>query len=73
MLMIEYYTKKTDENGNITFELVNEDNIKILGKSLNEVITILQGLEFERITQIKMTMENLKLLYEKTIDILSKI
>ena len=44
------------------------DNIKICGKSLREVIDILNGLEIERMTDIKMTMENLSYLFKKVID-----
>lgn len=58
--MLEYYRKKDDENGNIIFELVKDEDITILGKSLKEVIDILNALDIEKITNIKMTMENLK-------------
>ena len=34
------------------------------GKTIEEVIRILQGLEFERQTQIEMTMENLERYYK---------
>ena len=37
----------------------------ICGHSIEEVITILNGLEIERITDIKMTMGNLSILAEK--------
>ena len=62
--MPEYYRKKEDENGNIIFELVKDGDITILGKSLIEVIDILNALDIERITNIKMTMENLKIYQE---------
>lgn len=58
--MLEYYRKKEDENGNIIFELVKDRDITILGKPLIEVIEILNALDIEKITNIKMTMENLK-------------
>ena len=44
------------------------NNIKICGKSLDEVITILNGLNIERMLDIKMTMENLSYLFKKIID-----
>lgn len=44
------------------------NNIKICGKSLDEVIDILNGLEIERMTDIKMTMENLSYLFKKVVD-----
>lgn len=79
--MLEYYRKKEDENGNIIFELVKGRDITILGKPLIEVIEILNALDIEKITNIKMTMENLKsyqeLLekdyYDSTKNIMSKI
>ena len=44
------------------------NNIKICGKTLEEVIDILSGLEIERTLDIKMTMENLSYLFKKVID-----
>lgn len=44
------------------------NNIKICGKSLDEVITILNGLNIERMLDIKMTMKNLSYLSKKVID-----
>lgn len=44
------------------------DNIKICGKSLQEVVDILNGLEIERMTDIKITMENLSYLFKKIVD-----
>ena len=44
------------------------NSIKICGKSLDEVITILNGLNIERMLDIKMTMENLSYLSKKVID-----
>ena len=44
------------------------NNIKICGKSLDEVIDILNGLEIERMLDIKMTMENLSYLFKKVVD-----
>ena len=46
--LLEYYRKKEDENGNIIFEKVKEKDIKICGYSLENVISILNGLEIER-------------------------
>ena len=44
------------------------NNIKICGKSLDEVIDILNGLEIERMLDIKITMENLSYLFKKVVD-----
>lgn len=58
--LLEYYRlNTTDENGNSCYKFtqVKEEDIKICGKSLKEVITILNGLEAERITGIKMCIE----------------
>ena len=44
------------------------NNIKICGKSLDEIITILNGLDIERMLDIKMTMENLSYLFKKVVD-----
>ena len=41
------------------------NNIKICGKTLDEVVTILNGLDIERMLDIKMTMENLSYLFKK--------
>ena len=55
-------------------EILNKDinksfnEITIYGYSLDEIITILNGLEIERITDIKMTMENLSYLFKKVCD-----
>jgi uncharacterized protein YqgV (UPF0045/DUF77 family) len=58
--MPEYYIKKEDINGNITFEPIDMNEVKLMGKSIKEIIIILQGLELERQTGIKMTMKNLQ-------------
>ena len=61
------YRKITDKNGNIIFELANEDDIIILGRPLSEIEEIIRALDFERILGIKMTMENLNRLYEESV------
>lgn len=55
---------------NIFCEEIDKEfsNIKICGKTMQEVITILNGLDIERMLDIKMTMENLSYLFEKVID-----
>ena len=40
----------------------------IKGKTIEEIITILDGLEIEKILEIPMTMENLSYLFKKVID-----
>ena len=57
-----YYRMKTNENDEIVFEKVKIEDITICGKTINEIITILNGLDIERITGIKMAMENLDIL-----------
>lgn len=60
-------------------EILNKDinksfnEITIYGYSLDEIITILNGLEIERITDIKMTMKNLSYLFEKVCDEQNKL
>lgn len=44
------------------------NKITINGKSIEEVITILNGLDIERMLDIKMTMENLSYLYKKILE-----
>lgn len=39
--------------------------LKYVGKTIDEIMTILNGLEIERITNIKMTMKNLSYLFEE--------
>lgn len=65
--LFDYYRKKIDEDGNIVFEKVKEEDIKICGKRIEEVITILNGLDIEKRYQIEMTMENL-IKYKEIID-----
>ena len=65
--LFNYYRQKIDEDGNIVFEKVKEEDIKICGKRLEEVIKILNGLDIEKRYQIEMTMENL-IRYKEIID-----
>lgn len=64
----------SDETKYKLLDILNKDinksfnEITIHGYSLNEIITILDGLEIERITDIKMTMENLSYLLKKVCD-----
>ena len=44
------------------------NNMTIKGKNIEEIITILDGLEIEKILEIQMTMENLSYLFKKVID-----
>ena len=49
------------------------NNMTIKGKTIEEIITILDGLEIEKILEIQMTMENLSYLFKKVIDEQNKI
>lgn len=62
--LFNYYRMKTNEDDELVFQRVKEEDIKICGKTIEEVIRILQGLEFERLTQIEMTMKNLERYYK---------
>jgi len=66
--LFEYYRKKEDENRNIIFEIVKEEDIKICGHTIEEVITILNGLEVERLTGIILTIENVQSLFNRVIE-----
>ena len=58
--LLEYYRMKNDtDTDTIYFERVKEEDIRICGKTLKEIIMILNGLEEERITGIKLCMENI--------------
>lgn len=58
--LLDYYRMKTDTDTNtIYFEKVKEEDIKICGKTLKEVIIILNGLEAERIAGIELCVENI--------------
>lgn len=58
--LLDYYRMKKDTDTNtIYFEKVKEEDIKICGKTLKEVITILNGLEAERIAGIELCIENI--------------
>ena len=69
----------SDETKYKLLSVLNKDinksfnEITICGYSLDEIITILNGLEIERITDIKMTMENLSYLFEKVCDEQNKL
>lgn len=64
----------SDETKYKLLSVLNKDinksfnEITICGYSLDEIITILNGLEIERITDIKMTMESLSYLFKKVCD-----
>lgn len=62
--LFNYYRMKTNEDDEIVFRKVKEEDIKICGKTVEEVMRILKGLEFERLTQIEMTMKNLERYYK---------
>ena len=62
--LFNYYRMKTNEDDELVFQRVKEEDIKICGKTIEEVIRILNGLEFERLTQIEMTMKNLERYYK---------
>lgn len=67
--LLNYYRMKTDtDTDTIYFERVKKEDIKICGKTLEEVIMILNGLEAERITDIKLCLENVN----KYIDLILK-
>ena len=58
--LLDYYRMKKDyDTDTIYFEKVKEEDIKICGKSLREVITIINGLEAEKITGMELCMENI--------------
>lgn len=55
---------------NILCKEIDEEfsNITICGKSIEEITTILNGLDIEKMLDIKMTMENLSYLFKKVVD-----
>ena len=58
--LLDYYRMKRDyDTDTIYFEKVKEEDIKICGKTLREVISILNGLEAEKITGMELCMENI--------------
>lgn len=61
------YERKETEDGYDYYVPYDIYKTTINGKSLEEIITILKGLDIERITQIKMCMENL-IEYRKLLD-----
>lgn len=44
------------------------EDIRIMGKSVEEIMVILRALEIERVTDIEVTMKNLDALYERLRD-----
>lgn len=67
--MINYnlYERKETEDGYDYYVPYDIHKTTICGKSLEEIITILKGLDLERTTGIKMCMKNL-IEYRKLID-----
>lgn len=67
--MINYnlYERKETEDGYDYYVPYDIEKTTICGKNIREIITILKGLEIERITEIKMCMENL-IEYRRLID-----
>lgn len=58
--LLEYYRMKKDtDTDTVYFEKVKEEDIKICGKTLKEVITILNGLEAEKIAGMELCIENI--------------
>ena len=55
---------------NILCKEIDEEfsNITNCGKSIEEITTILNGLDIEKMLDIKMTMENLSYLFKKVVD-----
>ena len=56
----EYYVKRTSKNGRVTYKPVDITKMAICGKTIEEIIDILNALNVERIYNIEMTMNNLK-------------
>ena len=67
--MINYnlYERKKTEDGYDYYVPYDIKKTTICGKNIEEIITILKGLEIERVTEIKMCMENL-IEYRRLID-----
>lgn len=65
------YRKEENSDGSVSYipyDINGEiEKMTICGKSIKEVVDILSGLEVERLTEIKMTMENLSYLFDKVI------
>ena len=57
--MEQYYIQKI-VNGAIKYVPVNEKDITIKGRTIDEIIDILNALDIERIYDIKVTMSSLK-------------
>lgn len=64
----ELYEKIENTDGTIIYKPFNIYEMSIYGKTIEEIGQILDGLEIERIAEIKMTMENLSYLFKKVID-----
>ena len=64
----EYYrltTSDKEDDSCYKFTRVKEEDIKIMGYTIKEIIDIIVALDIERITQIKVTMANLHLIYNE--------
>jgi hypothetical protein len=75
--MINFNASRTSEEPCIEDECDTEDKgssnpVTICGRSIDEVISILNGLDIEKETEIDMTMQNLNLLHKKLVDEINK-
>ena len=48
-------------------------NIKIMGKSVDEIYTVLRAIELQKLTDMEVTMKNLDVLFKKLRDDYSKV
>lgn len=62
--MITNLYEKVEENGIETFKPYDINKATICGRTLEEVIQILQALDLEKEYQMKLTLENLQKWYE---------
>lgn len=71
--MIDNLYIKEVKDGVESYKPYKIDDIHIYGMSLEEAMTVLGGLELERILDIQMTMKNLNTLYKLMLEEQTKI
>ena len=59
MIEIRWSFKEYINTDTVYFQRVKEEDIKICGRTLKDVIQILNGLDLEKEKEMKLTMENL--------------
>ena len=64
MINQNLYEKIENTDGTITYKPYDISNVKICGKTIEQIVKILNGLDIEKESKIILTMENLEKYYK---------